>query len=108
MSVLAVKLVDLKVYVFFKGGHFGATYQVEEDPGTWQASVKRCEDDARARTSQWPFLWLSTYRGDGRRVGVKVPEAGSACPTFEQELRGGDRASDGDGHGGEYVGLHDR
>lgn len=60
-------VVEVRVSVFFRGGHLVASYEVSDDPDTWDAAVVECTRDAKARTAPWPFLWLSVY-AKGRRI----------------------------------------
>lgn len=60
-------LVELRVLVFFKGGHLLATYKVPKGEETSLERLSACADDAFSRTRGWPFLWL-TIRAQGRLV----------------------------------------
>lgn len=59
--------VEVRVLVFFQGGHLLASYEIADDPATWDADLEGCARDAMARTSAWPFLWVSV-RAKGRVV----------------------------------------
>lgn len=57
--------VEVRVLVFFQGGHLLATYKIVDDPVTWDADLEACVRDALTRASAWPFLWVSA-RAKGR------------------------------------------
>lgn len=51
MAVMSVRAI-----VYFEGGHLLATYH---PPDAGAESLRACADDAVARATGWPFLWIS-------------------------------------------------
>ena len=62
--------VEVRVLVFFQGGHLLASYKITDNPETWDADMESCARDAMTRASGWPFLWVSV-RAKGRVVYLR-------------------------------------
>lgn len=103
MTPKAVGVVEVRVSVFFRGGHLVAPYEVPDDPATWDAALVECTRDARARTAAWPFLWLSVYAKGRRILEDRAKGAASDAASLDGKLNGREETAEGDGHGRQDV-----